>query len=451
MRAKTLAALVASVLAMLVSSRAAYADAKADVTNKVRTAMKAYDAFEYDKAKTLLGQAITMAKKAKLDTDSVLANAYLDLGIVQYAMEDVEAAKASFRSAIQIDPHIELELAYKSPDLAKLLDSVRLRVGDEPVISGGKTSSLSTTDCSSISGVSHKAIHLATAGKSQPFEVRVGPSIKKVSVMYRVDGATNFLEIPLKREGDCTYSGALPASSIHGKVLYYYIAAFADGPDPVATKGSAVLPNIAAISAASSAPGDDASLTATNGGHRSRKPTFLVAVAGGSGLGYVRGTTEGQNTVKSCCLGTNLFVATAELSYFAMPQVSIGGVFRLGVPVGANFDGHSTYAPAGLARLRYALSPTGEGLHVFAQAGFGFVRHAVRVDNPQPGMDTDVLAQGPVLIGGGMGATMNLTPSVALFADMTLLGAIAVVDRLGTSNVNSGIAGDLTLGVAAFL
>lgn len=437
---------------MAASLRPASADVKTDVGGKIRAAMKSYDAFEYDTARRVLAQAIAMARKGKLDTDPLLAKAYLDLGIVLYAMEDVEGAKTAFKSAIQIDSNVELEPAYKSPDLTKLLDSVRPKAADEPLIRAGTSKPPPSAECASVKGIEHTLIHAAPAGAPQPIDVRVTAGISKVSVMYRIDGATDFVELPLKRQRDCDYVGVLPGSAVHGNVLYYYIAAFAQGPVPVATKGSADLPNIVAIRApAPVAAADSTAVSRSAVSRASTKPTILVAIAGGSGLGYVRGTTEGQNTVKRCCFGTSLLVATGEVSYFATPQLSIGGVFRLGVPVGANLEGHSKTAPAGLVRMRYAFSATGDGIHVLAQVGFGFLRHAVKVDDPEPAMDTDVLAQGPLLVGGGIGATFHLTRSLALFADVSVLGGLAVVNRLGNSVLNSGVAGDLTIGMAAVL
>lgn len=452
MRARSLAALVALLLAMAVSLRSASADVKADIGTKIRAAMKAYDAFEYDSARKLLAQAIAMARKGKLEADPFLAKAYLDLGIVLYALEDVEGAKTAFKSAIQIDSNVELEVAYKSPDLTKLLDSVRPRTADEPLIRSNSSKPPPNAECASITGIEHALIHAATAGEPQPIDVRVTAGVSRVSVMYRIDGATAFVELPLKRQRDCNYAGVLPGAAVQGKLLYYYIAAFANGPAPVATKGSADLPNIVAISAPAAEAAEAATaVSKSQAASGSAKPTILVAIAGGSGIGYVRGTTEGQNAVKRCCFGTSLLVATGEVSYFATPQLLIGGVFRMGIPVGANLEGHSKTAPAGLVRMRYAFSPSGDGLHVLGQIGFGFLRHAVKVDNPEPGMDTDVLAQGPLLVGGGIGATLHLTRSLALFADVSVLGGLAVVNHLGNSVLNSGVAGDLTLGMAAIL
>src|SRR5512146_2464445 len=125
MRARVFAAFVAVVILAVSGARTASADPKADVAAKIKAAMEAYDSFDYDGARKLLNQALAIAKKGKLDKDPVTAKAYLDLGIVAFAVPDADAAKLSFMSAVQIDPKIQIDVAYKSPDLAKLLDQAR--------------------------------------------------------------------------------------------------------------------------------------------------------------------------------------------------------------------------------------------------------------------------------------------------------------------------------------
>ena len=83
--------------------------------------MESYDLMDYDAAKKTLNQALATAKKGKLDKDPVAARAYLDLGIVSFANGDQDGAKLSFLSAVQIEPKIQIDPAYKSPELAKLL------------------------------------------------------------------------------------------------------------------------------------------------------------------------------------------------------------------------------------------------------------------------------------------------------------------------------------------
>jgi tetratricopeptide (TPR) repeat protein len=112
--------LVAGVATMVLlcglAQRTAYADPKGEVQQKIKEAMENYDLMDYEAAKKLLNQAIAVAKKAKLDKEPLLAKAYLDLGIVSYAVPDAEGAKVSFASAVQIDPKIQIDAAYKSAE-----------------------------------------------------------------------------------------------------------------------------------------------------------------------------------------------------------------------------------------------------------------------------------------------------------------------------------------------
>ena len=121
--------LVAPIAALLLFAGPAHADPKGDVSAKIKAAMEAYDSFDYDGAKKQLTAAIAAGKKSKLDHDPVLAKAYLDLGIVAFAVPDEAAAKAAFVDAVKIDPKIQIDVAYKSPELAKLLEQARGEAG----------------------------------------------------------------------------------------------------------------------------------------------------------------------------------------------------------------------------------------------------------------------------------------------------------------------------------
>jgi hypothetical protein len=129
--------------------------------------------------------------------------------------------------------------------------------------------------------------------------------------------------------------------------------------------------------------------------------------------------------------------------------MSIGLAFRMGLPVDANLDGHATGAPAGLVRVRYALSESGEGLRVMGQVGVGYLRNTIKLDTTMTtGGDTDIVAQGPLLIGGGIGYMKRLTQAVAFVADLDATAGIAVVKTIGLSPMNSGISADANIGFA---
>ena len=466
MRARSLVAF----FAILVTFHVAHADGRGDVEKKIKEAMEQYDLMDYDAARKLLNQALATAKKAKLDKDAISARAYLDLGIVSFVNNDPDAAKLSFLSAVQIEPKIQIDAAYKTPEMAKLLDQARSEAGGggaaEPASTGG-----GGVDCASVKGLQHEIIDTAKGGAPLTVQAQLGGDVKasKVSVFYRPEGATDFTEVKMTAEG-CKYTGTIPAAGLKGSLVHYYIAAYGDGPKPIAAKGSSGSPNIIEVTAATGGAavhGDDedpigakkepAGGGASGGGEVSssvtvggpKKPHVMLAVSGGTGFGYVTGTTEGNNPVKSCCIGNSLVVLMPELGYFVSPQVTVSVAARIGLPLGANVDGHATAAPGALLRLRYALSPTGQGVHIMGQIGAGILRNTIKLDNAPAGMDTDVVAQGPLLVGAGVGFRKNLTGSVAFIADLSALAGIAVVDHLGSApKLNSGVAADLSLGLA---
>lgn len=448
-------------LALVVGIGVAHAGPKQDVQSKVKEAMENYDLMDYDAARKLLNQALATAKKAKLDKDPVVAKAHLSMGIVAFANSDQDAAKLAFLSAVAIDPKIQIDAAYKSAEMSQLLEQARIEASggsdveaDPPVASG--------VDCATIQGLEHQIIDSAAGGKALAIEAHVAPDVtsKKVAVMYRPEGATEFTEVPLQKEGDCKYTGAIPGAGMKGTLVHYYVAAFNEVGKPVASKGSSGSPNIIELSVAQGGGGGDNEDPIGGGGSPvdtgvsanvtvgPKKARILIAFAAGTGSGYVQGETEGMNTVKNCCLGGPIVVLQPELGFFVNPQLSIGAALRLGLPVGANVEGHATAAPAGLLRVRYALAPSGEGLRFLGQAGVGVLRNTIKLDNSMPGMDTDIVAQGPILLGAGVGFAKRLSSSVAFVGELSALAGLAAFEMPGISPVfNTGFGFDLSLGL----
>ena len=114
-----------AVIAILFGFGIADASPKSDIQTKIKEAMENYDLMDYDAAKKLLTQALSIAKKNKLDKDPIVGKAHLNLGIVQFVNNDPEGAKLSFLSAVQIDSKIQIDAAYKSNEMSKLLEQVR--------------------------------------------------------------------------------------------------------------------------------------------------------------------------------------------------------------------------------------------------------------------------------------------------------------------------------------
>jgi hypothetical protein len=456
MRVCSLVALVAIVVGFGV----AHAGPKQDIQAKVKEAYENYDLMDYDQAKKSLNQALAIAKKSKLDKDPVVAKAHLAMAIVALVDKDTDAAKLSFLSAVQADPKIQLDPNYKSPEANKMLEAARSEASGasaEPEVP--TIDQTAGPDCTAIVGLEHKLIDEGKIGVAIPIEayLALDVSAAKIVLMYRAEKATDFTEVKMKKEGECKYVGTLPSSAMKGESVYYYVAALNDVGKPIASRGSSGSPNLIELSAAAAGTGagdgedpiaDGGDVKAT--GTVERKPAkLLVAVAGGTGFGYVSGETEGMNQVKNCCLGSSLIVIMPEIGYYVSPQLSVGIAGRIGVPVGANVEGHATAAPGGLLRVRYALGANGDGLRFMGQAGIGVMRNTIKLDNSEPGMDTDVVAQGPLLLGAGIGFSKRLASRVSFIADLSALAGIPLGTALSglSPKFNTGFGADLQIGL----
>ncbi len=444
---------------LLVSVTSAIAGPKEDIQKKTTEAMENYDLMDYDAAKKLLNQALAIAKKSKLDKEPATATVYLDLGLAAFAAGDAESARVAFISAVEIDPKIQISAAYKSPDVAKLLEEARGNSDPKIEMSPEVTD---TVDCGSVTGLQHTLIDTAPRSKNVPVEALLAPGVtaNKVVVMFRAEGTTDFTEVRLTKQGNCKYTGSIPSSALkRGSAVHYYVGAYDSNNKVLASKGSSGSPNILELTGAASVKsviGDEnpidngISTGVIRGG---KKPRVMLTVAGGTGFGYVSGATEGGNQVEKCCVGSSLAVVTPELAYYASPKLSIGVAVRIGLPVGANVnaenaEGHSTIAPAGLVRIRYALSPSGQGVRVMGQAGYGVMRNTIKLETGMDGMDTDIVAQGPILIGGGLGYIKRLGGRISFVADASALVGLKTSEKVGTTRVNTGLGADVSLGLA---
>jgi hypothetical protein len=457
---------IAVLLLLLGTARVAAADAKSDVERAAKQAMENYDLMDYDAAKKALEKAIATLPGKKLDKDPLAAKLHVYLGITTFAGGDKEGALKAFVAAVKIDAKVQIEAAYKSPELVKMLEAAKAEVagGGAPNGNGG-----GDADCASIKGIQFKEPDGGKTGVAQPIEIKLGTDVTpvKVAVMYRPEGAADFIEGKLSKSGGCKYTGSIPGSALKGAILHYYVAAFDSNGKPIAGAfaGSMRAPNILEITAGRGGGGGGDVEDPINkvkkgptpgvGGNivTGKKPAKVyIAVSGGTGFGYVTGVTEAGNDVQTCCIGNSLAVVTPELGFYATRQLSIGLAGRIGFPIGANVNPpnatHSTIAPAGVLRVRYALASSGEGLRVMGQIGGGVMRNTIKLEMQPGGGDTDIVAQGPLLLGAGIGFMKKLTNNFAFMADLSAIAGIAVVDKLGTARLNSGVGGDVSLGVA---
>jgi hypothetical protein len=447
-------------------SRPADADVKKDIQTKIKEAMENYDLFEYEESRKLLNTALTMAKKAKMEGDKVVAQVHVALGIVYFAgLKDEPSAKLSFLSAVEIDPAVQIDAAYRSAEMAKVLEEARSESssgggggggGSEPAGNGA-----AKVDCTTVTGLQHEIVETAKSGARKDLEAFIGGDVtaSKVVIKYRRKGAETFAEATMEKKGDCKYVGAIPADAMSGDLLHYYVAALGGDGKEVASKGSEGSPNIIEIAAAGpgGAADDDNPLGPKDNGNNvtggvvvgGKKSTIFLAVAVGTGAGYVTGETEQQMNKVECCLAPGLVSVLPELGYYLSKQTAISLAGRFGFPVGANIEGHATMGPAGVLRVRHALAASGVGLHVNGSVGGGIIRNTIKLtETTEPGMDTDIVAIGPLLVGAGAGYNLALSGSLKMIAELNALAGIPVTKKIGESHLNFGVQLDFSLGLA---
>src|SRR5688500_12214038 len=299
-------------------STTAYAGPKEDIQKKTKEALENYDNMDYAASKKSVESAIATAKKAKLDKDPIIAKAYLALGIAAFADGDQDGAKAAFAAAVAIDPKIQIDAAYKSPELNKLLDTAKSG-GSTPTEGPGPAEP--SNDCAGVKGLQHTIIDTAPGGRALPIEVVVGSDVtsSKLGVFYRPEGSTDFLEGKLTKQGECKYTGEIPSSAMKGGLVHYYVAALNENGKAVASRGSSGSPHITELTAAvaggggggsdnedpisgkPSTPPSNSGGSVSGGVIAGGKPAKVYfQVAGGTGFGYVSGKTEFNNPVENC-------------------------------------------------------------------------------------------------------------------------------------------------------
>lgn len=489
---RRLPALAAAALLLWLVAWAAPAQAspRTDIQKRLAAAMESYDLLEYETAKKLLASALDIAKDGKLEDDPIAAKVHLALGIVHFAgLQDKAAARKEFIEAIVIDPTVTLDPAYKTPEMAALLEQVRaasagagkptpVKPRPDPASTPTTQGSGDGVDCFTISGLVHRQVERARRGQPQRVSASLGGDVQasKVSLFVRALRAPEFQEIKLTRDRDCTYSGTINGNLLSGDTVHYYVAAVNAAGTVVASSGAPGAPNLIELYGAAASGGErDDNPLIVDPEHPERAPQtsvferaparkakdgggrkLAVGFGAASGLGYVTGETEQQRNKVQCCIAPGLFTISAELGYALSPRLSIGGAVRLGFPIGANLEGHSPLGPAGFVKVRYALSRSagtdgsGSGFRLAGMLGAGIIRNTIKL-NPDAvvdGMDTDIVALGPVLLGGGIGYGAALTEMVTLTFDLNAIAGIPVVGELDTSKLNFGIQLDATLGAA---
>lgn len=424
---------------------------KDEILHKHRDGMARYDNFEFEDARKLLEAAVALAVDNGLDAEPLLARVYLDLGVIYFSgLQDANGAELQFIKAVEVDPRIELDPAYSAPAMEELLVRVKRRFGAGVV----DTDAPAPVDCAAIAGVEHTLIDAAEAGKDRWVDAHVSGRLgaDQVKLHYRphgvADASPEFTAVTMDRRAGCTFAARIPGPMIRGTVVHYYIAAYNKGGRVIASHGSALTPNLMVVEAGEEAEDENPLAPAVPAatGPAPAPGRVHLAVALGTGGGYISGETEQSRTAINCCFAPELLHLRLEAGYRMMPRTSLSLALRLGFPIGASTMDHATLAPAVLVRLRQELDLA--GLSVVGALGGGVIRQTIQIENGVAGMDVDTAAVGPVLLGGGLGYARPLGSGLRLVAEAGLLVGVPVVSELGSTRPELGVHLDLDVGLA---
>jgi hypothetical protein len=479
MRARILLAIAALSFALVGAPAVARAgDEKKQIEAKIAEAMSAYDNFDYEKARTVLNQALLVSKKAKLGQDKITAKIHLALGVIYLAgFEDKDSAKVYFLDAVAIDPKVQIDPAYKTPELDKLLEEARKDSGgsgkppkdpppkdpppkDPPPKDPPEVAMVDDTDCASLVGIDHDLVDEAKPGQAKPIVVHVADTLEpaKVALHYRAKGAASFQEVKMTRDSGCRYKATIPKKVFSSEFVHYFVAAYDKGGKIVASKGSSGSPNIIEVAGMTAGDDDDddggenplgpgdGGITKP-GGPLPKASKIFISLAAGSGGGYVSGNTEQLESPVGCCFAPALLHLFPEVGFFFSRQTSVSAALRLGFPIGANRMGHAGPAVGGLVRVRHAFSPTGEGVVVNGGMGAGIIRHTVKLTGVDDGTgDTDTSASGPLFIGTGAGYLRSLGGPMRFIAELNVIAGIPVA-KVGEIDPGFALQIDANLGI----
>ena len=80
--------------------------------------------------------------------------------------------------------------------------------------------------------------------------------------------------------------------------------------------------------------------------------------------------------------------------------------------------------------------------------GGGIIRDTIELTMAEPDMNVDIVAFGPLLIGGNAGYAVPIGGSLRFNAEFSALAGLPVVSKLGESVLNLGVQLDVSLGLS---
>jgi hypothetical protein len=170
-----------------------------------------------------------------------------DLGAMQVLNGSVDEGKASFGQAIGMDASIELDPAYKNPQLEGIWTEVKKKGGGAaaPVKAGPQpTGDFTHTPPTEALVRTPLPVYVEYSGTEE---------LSRVTVKYKGFGMTDWKTIELKKT-DSGFGALIPCKDATQGLLQYYVQGFNGQNDPVATSGTRSKPFTVPVTAQITGP-----------------------------------------------------------------------------------------------------------------------------------------------------------------------------------------------------
>jgi hypothetical protein len=180
---------------------------------------KDYLETSFIRAEQRLQQAIGMCGKA-LCSPGVLAQLHRDLGVVQLAgLGKVDAGKADFKKAIELDPDIALDPDFATPELRKAFDQARGAKAPKPEPKPAPRK-----------GIAHDVVIAQALATPIPvYATFGGGGSPRLRVWYKAVGSERWASVSMEAKGD-GFAGEIPcaAAAKEGDLQYFIEAVGAE-------------------------------------------------------------------------------------------------------------------------------------------------------------------------------------------------------------------------------
>jgi len=217
------------------------------ITALNKKALDAYNDLEFEESRKLLKQALDLCTSAGLDKHPVAARTHIHMGVVLIAAKQQDLGIKQFKTAIEIEPEIQVTKALANPEILEAFKAAGADVtpaaggdaGGQPAASDAAKPAATPEE---VKGIQLNPPARGKRGKAIPIVVTIGADVTgytKVMLEYRPEGASEYLEREMKKSGN-KYAGEIPADATEGNLVSYYVEADSDDEDAdsIATSGS---------------------------------------------------------------------------------------------------------------------------------------------------------------------------------------------------------------------